>query len=209
MEGQATAPASVRKGRPLDAGLRDRLLDHTLRVLLRTGYAEFSMSAVARSARASKETLYRQFGDKDGLLRAALMRNATYIAPLLNEGVEDGTSARARLTRIGQNYLRACYHPGALALQRIAIAHGTRALGPLFAEEITEPSVACLVAEFARHGSDRPADDAEAFLGSILGKQHERMLLGAELGEFEPTIERHVENAMRLFGPYLDSLEGR
>lgn len=206
MNSQGTASPSPRKGRPVETGLRERLLDHTLRVLLRTGYAEFSMNAVARSARASKETLYRQFGDKDGLLRAALMRNATFIAPLLNEGVEEGMSARARLTRLGLNYLRACYRPGALALQRIAIADGTRAFGPLFAAEITEPSVACLVEEFARLGSRSPADDAEAFLGSILGKQHERMLLGAQPANLETLIERNVERAMRLWAPYLEEL---
>lgn len=206
MESQDSAPPSARRGRPLEAGLRERLLDHTIRVLLRTGYAKFSMIAVAQSARASKETLYRQFGDKDGLLHAALMRNAAWIAPLMHEGVEEGATASARLSRLGLNYLRACYRPGALALQRIAIADGERGLGPLFAEEITERAVACFVDEFTRLGSPSPRDDAEAFLGSILGKQHERMLLGAQPADLEQAMERHVRNAMRLWSPYLATL---
>lgn len=209
MERQEPPPSPARKGRPLEAGLRDRLLDHTTRVLLRTGYAAFSMNAVAKSARASKETLYRQFGDKDGLLRAAMMRNAAWIAPLLMEDVEEGMDSTERLARIGANYLRACYRPGALALQRIAIADGDRGLGPLFAQEITERSVACLVEEFARLGSASPRDDAEAFLGGILGKQHERMLLGEYPSDLEATMKHDVENALRLFAPYLHSLDER
>lgn len=190
----------------MEAGLRERLLDHTIRVLLRTGYAKFSMMAVAQSARASKETLYRQFGDKDGLLHAALMRNAAWISPLLSEGVDAGMSAHARLSRFALNYLRACYRPGALALQRIAIADGAHGLGPAFAQEITERAVACFVDEFTRLGSEAARDDAEAFLGGILGKQHERMLLGERPQNLEQTIERNVQNAMRLWAPYVDSL---
>lgn len=207
MERQSTADSSDRRGRPLEAGLRDRLLDHTLRVLLRTGYTRFSMIAVAQSARASKETLYRHFGDKDGLLHAALLRNAAFIAPLLHEGLEPGMAKSARFSRLGLNYLRACYRPGALALQRIAIADGARGLGPIFAEEITERALACVVEEFAEIGSREPREDAEAFLGSVLGRQQERLLLGIEERDLEATMERHVERAMRLWTPYLESLE--
>lgn len=206
MPRQPSATPKRTRGRPLDTGLRQRLLDHTIRVLLRTGYAKFSMIAVAQSARASKETLYRQFGDKDGLLHAALMSSAAWIAPLLHEGLEDATTPSERLTRLGINYLRACYRPGALALQRIAIADATQGLGPIFAAEIAAKALACVEEEFARVGSANPREDAETFLGSVLGKEHERMLLGVPAPDLELRMERQVRNAMRIWAPYLATI---
>lgn len=205
MAGQSTGKAGAGRGRPLDAGLRQRLLDHTIRVLLRTGYAKFSMIAVAQSARASKETLYRQFGDKDGLLHAALMSNSVWIAPLLHEGLLPDMTPRERLARLGLNYLRACYRPGALALQRIAIADGPQGLGPIFAEEIAEKALGSVAEEFARLGSRQSREDAETFLGSVLGKQHERMLLGVDAPDVEQRMERQVQHAMRVWDAYLAS----
>lgn len=198
-----TTPA--RRGRPVDTGLRQRLLDHTIRVLLETGYAKFSMIAVAQSAKASKETLYRQFGDKDGLLRAALVGSASFIEPLLLEGLDTASAPRARLRRLGLNYARACYRPGSLALLRIAIAGGPDGLGSLFEAEITEKAMIVVAAEFTRLGSTHPRPDAETFLGAILGKDYERRLLGVEPVGAD-AAERQLDHAMRLLGPYVDAL---
>lgn len=207
MPRQPSAPpnAPPRRGRPLDTGLRQRLLDHTIRVLLETGYAKFSMIAVAQSAKASKETLYRQFGDKDGLLRAALTSSAGWIAPLLLDGLTDDLAPHARLRRLGLNYLGACYRPGSLALLRIAIAGGPDGLGALFESEITEKALVVVEGELTRLGSVHPRADAETFLGAILGKDYERRLLGVEPRE-EGAMERQLDHALRLLGPYVDSL---
>ena len=136
-------------------GLQARLLDHTLRVLLRDGYGGFSMNAVATSARASKETLYRHFGDKTGLLHAAMVRSAALIGPLLHDGLESATTRTERLRRLGLNYLHGSYLPEALALRRIAYADGEHGLGPLFVTLITDRAVDFVEEEFASLGSDR------------------------------------------------------
>lgn len=190
-----------------DDGLQARLLDHTLRVLLRDGYRRFSMNAVATSAKASKETLYRHFGDKTGLLRAALVRSAAQIDPLLHVQLESATTRDDRLRQLGLNYLHACYLPESLALQRIAYADGEHGLGPLFAEEITEPAVAIVEAELEALGSKQPRRDAEVFLGMIQGKLHERIMLGAEIDDLERQLEAQVDHALLVMTPYLDSVE--
>jgi len=207
MKSQRSNTSPAKKGRPLEEGLRDRLLDHTLRVLLRDGYQKFSMNAVAQSAKASKETLYRHFGDKAGLLHAALTRNAQLIGPLLNEGLEETTSIEERLFRLGINYLHGCYLPEALALQRIAYADGKRGLGPIFAEEITENAISYIVNEFTRLGSGQPREDAELFLGMIQGKLHEKILLGVEIKNLEQQLERQVHHALRMLAPYLQKIQ--
>ena len=207
MKSQSAEKQPSKKGRPLDDGIRDRLLDHTIKVLLRDGYQKFSMNAVAQSARASKETLYRHFGDKAGLLHAALIRNATLIGPLLNEGLESTRSKEERLFRLGMNYLQGCYLPEALALQRIAYADGERGLGPIFAEEITEHAISFIVDEFTRLGSAEPHEDAELFLGMIQGKLHEKILLGVQIKNLDKQLERQVRHALRMLAPYLKKIK--
>lgn len=207
MKSQPANKPATKKGRPLEDGLRDRLLDHTLKVLLRDGYQKFSMIAVAQSAKASKETLYRQFGDKAGLLHAALMRNATWIGPLLSEGLQASQSMEERLHRLALNYLQGCYLPEALALQRIAYADGDRGLGPIFAEEITEHAITYIVEEFAQLGSAQPREDAEVFLGMIQGKLHEKIMLGVPIENLEQQLEQQVIHALRILAPYLNNMK--
>ena len=187
-------------------GLQAHLLDHTLRVLLRDGYGHFSMNAVATSAKASKETLYRHFGDKTGLLHAALVRSAALIGPLLHDGLESATTRTERLKRLGLNYLHGCYLPEALALRRIAYADGEHGLGPLFVTVITDRAVDYVEEEFASLGSDRPRADAETFLGMIQGKLHERIMLGVEVDDRERLMEAQVDHALEVMTPYLDTL---
>ena len=189
--------------------LRARLLDHTLRVLLRDGYRRFSMNAVATSAKASKETLYRHFGDKTGLLHAALVRSAALIGPLLRVGLDSAATREDRLRQLGRNYLHGCYLPEALALQRIAYADGEHGLGPLFAEEITERAIVVVEEELEALGSPDPRRDAEVFLGMIQGKLHERIMLGAEVDDLDRQIDAQVDHALAVLAPYLASIDQR
>ena len=190
-----------------DERLRAHLLDHTLRVLLRDGYRRFSMNAVAASAKASKETLYRHFGDKSGLLHAALVRMAALIDPLLHIGLDSAVGREDRLRQLGRNYLDGCYLPEAIALQRIAYADGEHGLGPLFADEITERAVAVVEGEFATLGSPEPRRDAELFLGMIQGKLHERIMVGADLDDVDEQLDRQVDHAVRVLVAYLDAAD--
>lgn len=206
MSGGGATPLEQPVAPQVDA-LQAHLLDHTLRVLLRDGYRRFSMNAVAASAKASKETLYRHFGDKAGLLHAALVRSAGMIEPLLHVGLAEATNRHERLRRLGLNYLHGCYMPEALALQRIAVADGADGLGPLFAEEITERAVAVVEEELAALGSARPRQDAELFLGMIQGKLHERIMVGVEIDDLERQLERNVDHALDVFEPYLASAD--
>jgi AcrR family transcriptional regulator len=102
MTSQAGKKPRVRRGRPLKEGLREHLLLHTLRVLLRDGYERFSMNAVAVSASASKETLYRIFRDKAGLLGAAMDHLGAMVEPLLLAGIRDDLEREQRLQHLAE-----------------------------------------------------------------------------------------------------------
>jgi AcrR family transcriptional regulator len=62
------------------------------RVLLRDGFAAFTMEAVAREAGLSLATVYRCFGDREGLLRAFVQQRSPRPALL---GLLDRPVARA------------------------------------------------------------------------------------------------------------------
>lgn len=191
------------RGRPPGEDLRDHLLTHTLGVLLRDGLAGFSMASVARSAQASKETLYRHFGDKSGLLTAALEHVGKRVAPLLREGLDETSTRRVRLERLAHNYLSGLLDPASLALQRIAFADQERGLGARFATCFTDAAREVVTEELAALGAREPALDAELFLGMVRGLHHECALLGVVPRDQRARRQALVARAAQVFDAHL------
>jgi AcrR family transcriptional regulator len=198
----ARRPAG-RRGRPLQQGLRERLLLHTLRVLLRDGYDRFSMAAVAVSAKASKETLYRHFRDKAGLLSAALDNIGKVVEPLILEGIRDDMDPQARLRLLARNYLKGCLRPESLALQRIAYAEGGKDLGQVFARQFTDAALTVMTRQFASMATPRPSLDAEIFLAMVQGQVHEKALLGIPGAGNSRKADEVTAHAAGIFAAYL------
>ena len=78
--------ASSRRGRPRDPAIDTRILSSTLRLIGRTGWADFSIERAAKSADVSKATLYLRWRDKASLLVDAL--HFAYPPWALDEGPE-------------------------------------------------------------------------------------------------------------------------
>lgn len=192
------------RGRPPKAGLRQHLLLHTLRVLLRDGYDRFSMISVAVSAKASKETLYRQFHDKAGLLAAALENIGQVVEPLLLEGIRGDLARPQRLQRLADNYLKGCLRPESLALQRIAYADGGKHLGPAFARQFTDAALAVVARQFTAIRTPNPPLDAEIFLAMVQGQVHEKALLGVMPNQNSRKLREVTAHAVEIFQAYLD-----
>ena len=201
---QASPKAKTRRGRPLKEGLREHLLLHTLRVLLRDGYEKFSMNAVAVSASASKETLYRIFRDKAGLLSAAMDHLGAMVEPLLLSGIRDDLGREQRLQRLAENYLRGLLLPESLTLQRIAYAGGEKGLGQMFATKFTDAALRVVTLQMAAIGTPEPERDAEIFLAMVQGQIHERVLLGVESPEATKKQKEVTAHAVRIFTAYLE-----
>ena len=203
--------AKPRRGRPPTEGLRDHLLDHTFSTLLREGFAGFSMGRVARSAKASKETLYRHFGDREGLLRAALERNSDLIEPLLSDGLGEAAGPDRpaerldRLVHLAENFLRGATRPEAIALQRIAYSDGEQGLGPLFAEKVTAVVLEVFARELAAEGAPAPEADAGVFLGLIEGPLVRRVLFGVAPEDLEQAIEEQLASVRRVLRAYVET----
>lgn len=67
-------PAGGRPTLEASAALADVILDAAWGLLLKKGYKELNIDAVARSASASKRTIYDRFSSKDGLFEALVDR---------------------------------------------------------------------------------------------------------------------------------------
>lgn len=196
-------------GRPYNPELRNHLIDHAMKILLEQGLQKFSMASVAKSAHASKESLYRLFGDKEGLLHAAIERDAAFIEDVLTAGIHSNASTETKLQKIATNYLSAAYTDHAIALQRLAYADSVYGLGVLFVKKITSRVIQCVAQIFTEMGRTNPELDAEMFLGLVQGKLYNKIIFGVKPDNLQERIEQQVRVAWEIFSCYLNNDESK
>jgi len=99
------------------------VLDATLALMVEEG-DRITMTAVARRASCSKETLYKWFGDRDGLLTATVRWQAAKVrvAPV-DRARLDMTSLTASLEQFAMNWLSVISSATSIALNRLAVSH--------------------------------------------------------------------------------------
>ncbi len=110
---------------------RAALLDAVLALLVEKGAAALTMTAVAQRARCSKETLYRWFGDRDGLLSETVRWQASKVrAGAYDRQHLDAGALRESLEAFAANWLSVISSETSVALNRVAIGQA-QALGGL------------------------------------------------------------------------------
>ena len=110
---------------------REAVLDAVLALLVEKGAAALTMTAVAQRARCSKETLYKWFGDRDGLLTATVRWQASKVrAGAYDRQHLDAGALRESLEAFAANWLSVIASDTSVALNRVAIGQAG-ALGPL------------------------------------------------------------------------------
>ncbi|WP_372990533.1 TetR/AcrR family transcriptional regulator, partial [Sulfitobacter sp.] len=92
------------------------------KLLEQKGFAGTSMQGIARLAKASNETLYNWYGDKQGLFKALVARNADEVKSLLEEELDAQRDALGILGLLGPRLLSLLLGPRAIALNRAAAA---------------------------------------------------------------------------------------
>ncbi len=98
-------------------------------LLAEKGYDGTSMLAVAKSAKASNETLYRWYGDKRGLFEAMARDNAMAIKTVLQQAIAAGDDPADTLERFSPVFLEMILGERAILLNRAAAADPTGELG--------------------------------------------------------------------------------
>ena len=99
------------------------VLDAALRLLVEEG-DNLTMTAVARRASCSKETLYKWFGDRDGLLTATVQWQASKVRVVPVDGEKlDLASLTASLEGFAADWLKVISSDTSIALNRVAVGH--------------------------------------------------------------------------------------
>src|SRR3712207_4992747 len=173
-----------------------------------------TMTAVARKASCSKETLYKWFGDRDGLLTATVRWQASKVrAGNFDRQQLDAGALRESLVRFAANWLEVIASPTSIALNRIAIGHAASqesnlggivlANGRLAIGERLRPLL-----EAGREAGILAFDDTETafrtFIGLVGRDVQIRLLLGDRQallpGEIDRDAGRATDQFLTLYG---------
>lgn len=148
------------------------------------GYAGCSMLKVARRAGVSNETLYKWFGDKNGLFSELVRRNAAGVKAQLDEALESGSAGLDTLADIGPVLLRLLLSERAILLNRAAASDASGELGQVLTRSGRQAIGPLLlrVLEAARERGqiqfDKPADALELYLSLLVGDLQIRRAIG-------------------------------
>jgi TetR/AcrR family transcriptional repressor of mexJK operon len=185
-----TAGGEATEGR--SAQKRLAIMQAARQLFLRQGYTGTSMDEVAALAAVSKQTVYKQFADKESLLVAIVMDTVGGIVEPFRAEIRvlEGTDDLAGDLRVlARNYIAAVMQPTALDLRRLVIAeaHRVPALARTYYERAPERTIVALAGCFERlhaRGLLRAPDPVTAaghFAFLVLGRTLDRALFcGAE-----------------------------
>lgn len=145
------------------------VMDAALEVLARVGIAKLALEEVATVAGVSRQTVYRHFGSRDGLLSAVIVREEEELLGLVDEAT-DGVGDLEEAVRVGlaAGLHGAQEHP---LMQRLLTAEPEALLpfltlgsGPVLS--IIGPAIAAVVQRRAPHVTDADLE----FLGDAIGR---------------------------------------
>ncbi len=168
----------------------------------------FSMASVAKKASCSKETLYRWFGDRDGLLTATVKWQASkVILPSFQERdltLEDYVIA---LREFASSWLTVLTGDVSIALNRLAVSHagnGKSSLGRIVLENGPFAIKTRLIPVF-QLGNEAgfincdPEEAFRDFFGLVVADTQIRALLGEAHRPSEPEIQKFAQRAVEKF----------
>ena len=184
------------------------VLDVVLSLLVE-GKEALTMSAVARRASCSKETLYKWFGDRDGLLTATVQWQASKVrAGNWDRQKLDASSLEESLSAFWANWLGVIASRTSIALNRVAISHAGSAKSNLGAIVLANGRFAIgerlkPLLEAGREARLLEFDDAEeafrTFFGLVGRDIQIRLLLGDGLELGASDIAREAARATTEF----------
>ncbi len=184
------------------AARKDRIEAAALELLAQKGYLATSMLSVAKRARASNETLYNWYGNKQGLFRSLVEANAGEVKALLENDLAQERPPEATLKALGPLLLGLLISDKAITLNRAAAADPSGEL----AQELTQAgrdTVAPLIADVfvkAREAGILTFDDAAGavglYLDLLVGDLQIRRVLGTIPAMKQSEIDRRAAGAL-------------
>ncbi len=194
-------------GRPKDPAKRAAVLEAAKQLFAAHGFEGVSMDQIAQQAGVSKLTLYSHFGDKEGLLSAAVRAHCEQEMPVALLQPAPGTPLREHLIGIGRAFHALANSPTAIAGHRMLTAPS--ALSPQLAARFwddgparIQEGLAALLKQRVDAGELLIEDTtlAASHLCALLkGEAHARLMLGHPEPLDDAEAERQMESAIDLF----------
>ncbi|MCQ2003831.1 TetR/AcrR family transcriptional regulator [Rhizobium sp. NRK18] len=191
---------------------QNEVLEAALHLLVAGGEKALTTSGLARAANCSKESLYKWFGDRDGLLSAMITHQAAKVRAYEPAGERLSTDdLRKHLLRFASDLLDVLHGDVSLALNRLAIGQTSRdgaKLGELLLERgrrQIDRRARALLDHGRRDGLlqfESGAEAYEALYGLIVADLHVRMLLGETIDTktYAARAEKAVTAFLKLYG---------
>lgn len=188
---------------------QNAVLDSALRLLVDGGEKALTTAGVARAANCSKESLYKWFGDRDGILSAMIGFQASKVRTFDERSERlSADSLRAHLVVFARDLLDVLSGDVSLALNRLAIGQASRdgsKLGQMLQEhgrrQIGKRAGALLDA--GRRAGLLTFEDGEDAYGTLYGlvvsDLHLRMLLGEDMSRAKQGFSQRAERAVDAF----------
>lgn len=193
---------------------QNAVLETALRLLVEGGGGALTTARIARAANCSKESLYKWFGDRDGLLAAIIEYQASKVrVPGTGPLPETAAAFREHLEQFASDLLSVLSGDVSLALNRLAIGQASRDdahLGRLVLERgrrMIGLRAGALLDAGRRRGFIRYDDGDAAFrtlYGLVIRDFHVRQLLGDTLtpeeGDFSAQAKSAIDQFFALYG---------
>lgn len=190
------------------------VLDKALELLVEGGEKALTTAAIARAAGCSKESLYKWFGDRDGLLAAIVTRQASKVIPGADPAANmSETGLRAALEEFAKSLLETISGDVSLALNRLAIGQASKAetgLGAVLEKNGRARigrQTTVLLEKGCTQGYLQCEDPQEAYstlYGLVVRDQHIRLLLGGSpqtsRKELDGAAKTAILQFMQLYG---------
>jgi AcrR family transcriptional regulator len=196
-----SAPAA-RRGRPRSAEAERAIVQATLELLVEDGYRALTVERVRERAGVGKATIYRRWGSKEELVKAAVAHlHSDLTAP-------DTGSLRKDFAELAAGNLAIAHETGAAAVMPRLMSESADEpeLHAIFYANLVEPRRRALrtVLERARdRGEVRDNADLELLVDALAGPVVYRLIIsGGDPGGLEDMSARLLEMVLAGVGPW-------
>ena len=189
---------------------RQAILDAAREAFLSKGYGRTSMDEIAAAAAVSKQTVYKNFADKESLFTEIIDRSIAETdqdAPTIARSWADSTDLEADLLAFARRHVVQVLQPHLIQMRRVVIAEAERFpdLARTWYDHAPRRAHATFAAEFAELTArgvlrvDDPAVAAEHFNWLILSIPMNRLMFLPGETFSRADLERYAEEGVRVF----------
>lgn len=194
---------------PREKGLmrRDKILDAATQIFSKNGFDAANLQEIMSIAGGSLATLYRLFGNKEGLFKAVIERTSGLMIEKLASPLMQSKDPVEVLHTMGYTFLDILSSPQVGAIHRLLIAESGRNphLREIFVKTAPERNLRA-VADYLQalnNSGYLQLDDcymaAQHLLNLFKGSVHMRCVLGEIIELSQEDKTRYVESAVALF----------